>query len=369
MRVLHVTSTFPRWDGDPVGPYLAELCAAEQDAGLQVRAVVPHAPGLAVEDRVRGVPVWRFRYGPEGAEVLAYGAGLLATARTPAGAAMVPAYLAAMAAAVRRQVREFRPDVVHAHWWFPGGLAALAATRRPVVVTLHGSDVAIAHRAGVRAAARAVLGRTAAAVAVSEALADEARALVGHPVGVAVMPVRVTPPAAVAAPQPDRVRLVSVARLSREKGLDVLLEAVRVTSARGVPVEWTVVGEGPERGGLEQAAAAGGIRVTFTGNLAPAERDARVAAADALVVPSRREGMGLVAVEAVLLGTPVVASHTGGLPAALGDPVAPPPAAGQVQPAPGGLLVRPGDVEGLVAAIGRVPGLGRPGGAALAAHQ
>ncbi|HEY2430347.1 MAG TPA: glycosyltransferase, partial [Acidimicrobiales bacterium] len=118
MRVLHVTSTFPRSDGDFTGPFMAGLCVAERDAGLEVRVVAPHAAGVG---EVGGLAVRRFRYGPSRAEILAYRGGLLAAARSPAGGAMIPPYLAAMTAVTVAEVRRWRPDVVHAHWWFPGG--------------------------------------------------------------------------------------------------------------------------------------------------------------------------------------------------------------------------------------------------------
>jgi glycogen(starch) synthase len=107
--------------------------------------------------------------------------------------------------------------------------------------------------------------------------------------------------------------------------------------------------------------------VRFAGALPRAELHGRLRAATALVVPSRREGLGLVAVEAILLGVPVVASHTGGLPGALGAPGAPLPPPGGTQPVPGGLLVRVGDVAGLAAALGLLGGLAGPGDAAVAA--
>jgi glycosyltransferase involved in cell wall biosynthesis len=90
-----------------------------------------------------------------------------------------------------------------------------------------------------------------------------------------------------------------------------------------------------------------------------------MAAARVVVVPSRREGLGLVAVEAVLSGTPVIASHTGGLPAALGDGSAAMPVAGSATAVPGGMLVRPGDAAGLAWALSQR--LEPPGPGALAA--
>jgi len=377
VRVLHITSTFPKADGDPTGPFLADLVAAERAAGLDVRVVAPHAPGLAVRGLVAGVGVRRFRYGPARAEVLSYRGGLLAAARSAGGAAAVPGYVAAMVATTVGEARSWQPDVIHAHWWFPAGVAAGVASRltgRPFVVTLHGSDVALAARPGAGPSAGAVLRAAAGVFAVSDALADEVAAVTGLPrsaIAVASMPVVVPQlsPRLRGAPS-GPVRVVAVARLVREKGLDVLVDAL--AGARGLGLECEVIGAGPEREALEARARRAGVDMRFAGAMPRAELHERLRGAAALVVPSRREGLGLVAVEAILLGVPVVASHTGGLPGALGAPGAPVPRWGQSQVVPGGLLVQADDVVALTAALGLVSGLARPSGAAVAAadrHQ
>ncbi len=350
MRVLHLTSTYPRGPGDATGPFLADLVAVTRQAGADVRVVAPYGAGVVPMEGVV-----RFRYGPAATEVLAYRGGLPAAVRGP-GAVMVPPYLAAMSVVAVREARRWRPDVVHAHWWLPGGAAALptgAAAGAPVVLTLHGSDVAVAHRA--RPLARAVARRAAAVTAVSVALAEEASSLLGLEVTVTAMPVMVGP-----AGTGERAGVVAVGRLAPEKGFDVLLDAARLA-----PVPLTVVGAGPmER---ELRARAAGLDVRFAGAVGRAELHRLLAGAVAVAIPSRREGLGLVAVEAILLGTPVIASYTGGLPEALGvfEPV--PPAYGEVVDAPGGLLVPPGHVGALAAALERAAALPAPGPLALAA--
>jgi len=358
LRVLHVTSTYPRAPGDATGPFLADLVAASRQAGLDVRVVAPHAPDVVAMEGVR-----RFRYGPARAEVLAYRGGLLSAARGR-GALLVPPYMAAMSWAVASEARRWRPDIVHAHWWLPGGVAALAGARVggrkggpvPVIVTLHGSDVPVARR--LRPLARRVAGRAAVVTAVSGALAAEASEILDLPVAVTAMPVVVTPRSPPSSP-PARAGIVAVGRLMPEKGFDVLIDALRLA-----PMPLTIVGSGPLEAALREQAA--GMDVRWTGTLARAALHDLLAGAAAVVVPSRREGLGLVAVEAILLGTPVIASFTGGLPEALGAYDAPRPSYGEVLDAPGGLLVPPDHVGALAAALARVPTLGSPGALAVA---
>jgi hypothetical protein len=144
--------------------------------GDRVTVLAPHAPGLAPRWEAGGVEVVTFRYAPAAAEVLGYGRSLEADVRVRRRAAAVaPLYALGARRAVARQLRRRRFDLVHAHWIVPNGIAAAAAGglhrgRRPGValgsggppplaIGLHGSDVFLAERRGVRVAARCALGR------------------------------------------------------------------------------------------------------------------------------------------------------------------------------------------------------------------
>lgn len=126
-------------------------------------------------------------------------------------------------------------------------------------------------------------------------------------------PVRVSPPGS---------RLLCVGAMTPVKGQDLLLEALSAVR----PDHWHCTFVGPlDRDpacAAEIAARAGaaGIsdRVTFTGALAGARLDAAFASADVLLVPSRYETFGMVVLEALARGLPVIASDVGGLPEALG---------------------------------------------------
>jgi glycosyltransferase involved in cell wall biosynthesis/uncharacterized membrane protein YbhN (UPF0104 family) len=359
LRVLHVTSTYPRADGEPTGLFMADLVSAQVAAGLQVSVLAPHDAGLAADAEIGGAPVHRFRYGPDALEILSYRGGLLASARRPLGILMVPGYVVAMIAATVTATRR-HIDVIHAHWWFPGGLAAVVASRLvgvPFIVTLHGSDVALARRRPLRPLARAVLRRAAAVTAVSQALAVEAAAVLGLPPGsIVVLAMPIVAPKAVPPPlAPPPIRVVAVGRLAPEKGFDVLVAAVSRLGDEGVSVEVEIVGDGPERDRLMATGRRLGVALELPGRLGRADLYARMAAAHVVAVPSRREGLGLAAVEALALGRPVVASRVGGLVETVEDGV-------------DGLLVAPDDPGALAAALKRCP-LPVPVGRAVERHR
>jgi glycosyltransferase involved in cell wall biosynthesis len=194
-------------------------------------------------------------------------------------------------------------------------------------------------------------------LAVSEPLARRAEQLLRLPagaVGVARLPLPLDlGPTPVPDSQPRR--LLAAGRASIEKGFDVLIDALARPAAAG----WnaTLVTEGPERSRLIARARSAGLdeRVTFQALRPRAELFDLVRAHHAVVVPSRTEGLGMMALEALALGRPVVASAVGGLVEVVSDGV-------------DGLLVPPGDADALAHALARLE-LRTPGAEAVAHHQ
>ena len=142
------------------------------------------------------------------------------------------------------------------------------------------------------------------------------------------------------APSADPL-LVFVGRLSREKGVALLVDAFARARAGAPGARLRIVGDGPQRPELEAQVAARGLaaHVTFTGWQDPAGVERELSAAWAAVVPSLwAEPLGLVAVEPLIRGVPVIAAAHGGL-------------LDTVEPGAGGLLFAPGDEAALAAGL------------------
>ena len=290
-----VTTSYPRDRGDVAGTFVRDGVEALRAEGLEVRVVSPAS----------------FRhYG------IAYGDGIVNNLRRePWKALALPLFFIGFARAARRATRD--ADVVHAHW-LPSALPALA-TGKPLVLQLWGSDVALARR--VRPLSRWLVRRASVVVCASSALAEDARALGAR--DIRVIPSAVAIPETVGKPD-EPPHVLYVGRLSEEKGVRELAEA-----AEGLPL--VVVGDGPLRSLFPQAA----------GFVPPHELGLWYERAAVVVVPSRREGYGMVAREAMAYGRPVVATAVGGLVDAVEDGVT-------------GLLVPPLDVAALRAALERL---------------
>jgi glycosyltransferase involved in cell wall biosynthesis len=310
VRALACTHVFPRFDDDPSAPFLLTWAQALAGVGASVSVVAPSDRGLPVRRDVGGVPVRFVRYG---SIRLAYRGEMHQLVRGPVGAPAVLALVAAMARAFRSEVLRRRPDVVHVHWWLPGALIVrLARVAVPVVVTLHGTDVALVEgRPRLARLARWALAGAARVEAVSRDLAARLERATGIRVAaVNPMPLpreRLRPLGRVA--RNGSLHVLAVARLVPEKGLGDLIDAV---GRLGPGPVLTIVGDGPERARLLARAGALGVRLDLRGACTPEQLRAAYAEADVVVQASRREGLGLVAAEAVAMGLPVVATDSGG---------------------------------------------------------
>jgi glycosyltransferase involved in cell wall biosynthesis len=291
LRVLVLTTSYPRDATDPAGRFVADAVEAVRARGVEVEVVSPASfPHFSI----------------------AYGHGIAGNLKSrPWLALLLPAFLWNF----RRAARRRECDLVHAHWLAAGAVAA--TLRKPFVVQVWGTDVELARRASW--AATWILRRARLAIGGSTFLADEAGRLGAR--DVRIVPAGIDIPESVGEPD-DSPHVLFVGRLSSEKGIEDFLAATE-----GLPR--VIVGDGP-------------VRVPESvGAVPPSEVGRYYERAAVVCVPSRREGYGMVAREAMAWGRPVVAGAVGGLADAIEDGV-------------DGVLVPPGDVDAMRKAIVRL---------------
>lgn len=325
-----------------------------------VGGVEEHVRQVARELRTMGdsVEVWTVERGtgPTVREIDGVTVRYLPTPLPSASPGGIVRFIAAFPAAWRRWVdalRRFRPHLLHVHCFGPNGVYALGLHRRfrlPLVVTSHGETVADDHSvfersAVLRTALRRSLAAASAVTAPSEFVLERLRRDFGLSGG------DVVPNGVDLSLEGEGTRspvsghyLLGVGRLGRTKGFDLLVEAF-ADAVVDPELRLALVGDGPERPRLDALVAERGLtgRVVFAGRLEPASVADAMAGALALVVPSRVEAFGIVALEAWRSGTALVITDRGG-------------ASGFVRDAVDGILVDPLDIKALRAAIERVIG-------------
>lgn len=319
MRLLHVAESI--WGG--CGTYLNEIMPLQgrRFGVAQVRCLIPRQHAAHLAD-VLPEMVWTFD--------------------RPSRRAGLPRLAFATWTAVRR----WRPDLIHAHSTFAGAVVRLLSCLWPmpsIIYCPHGWAFEIeqsrAARTATRMAERLLSYRTRRIIAISVA-----ERLQGERAGIHIDKLVVVPNGinarqhgARAEWNDPRLKLLFVGRLDRQKGVDVLLAAVQSMSAT---VCLRIVGEQvvSERSGLPTSGCA--PHVEYLGWRDNAGVAAQINACDLVVMPSRWEGFGLVAVEAMRAAKPVVASSVGGLTEIVVDGVT-------------GLLVPPDNPSALRAALTR----------------
>ena len=338
-----VTSSYPRFSGDAVATFMEPIAAGVAGLGHRVHVVAPWTPMWQRGVSNGGVDFHLFRYAPtRGLNSFGYAAGLRADVRLRLSAvAVAPLALAAGWRCARMVARATQSAIVHAHWVIPGGvIGAAIAGPRPLVISLHGSDVFVAERHRLVAlAARMAFSRAAWVTACSADLRDRAVQLGAAPDRISVVPygvdtARFSP--ASGSRRDARARLgiaadaplvFAVGRLVEKKGFRYLVEAASIL-ARDLPgLRIVIAGEGDLAASLRQQAAALGVadRVMLIGVVAHQEVPALLAAADVAVAPSVRDDAGNVdglpntVLEIMASGTPLVTTMAGGIGAVATD--------------------------------------------------
>lgn len=340
MKVLFITHSFTRNGGDAAGSPELRLALALREEGIEAMILAPGRTGEGTA-AIDGIAIERFQL-PSRELVLASTDAPGHTTPSPSWRSRITTlrFLSAEFTSAIRVRRAFEPDLVHAHWWFPGGLVGTwvsALGSIPLVTSLHRADLRSAQAGSFgRPLFRHVMKQSTIVTADSHGLARKAQTLMSsrHAV-VAPMPA----PTDVYVPGPDRFtdRLLLDTRLEPDNGVEQTLDAVATMKHR---VSIDIIGEGPSAQTYRELATTLGIddRVRWHSGLTEAERVALCQQATALVVPSLREWVPAVAVQGLLCRTPVVAFDFGGV-------------TDVVHHDRTGILVPPGDTRALTRAL------------------
>jgi len=342
-KVCILTSSFPRYEGDPVSPFLYELCRHLVKIGHEVHVVAPHYPGAPKFEKMEGINVHRFVYfWPKKLQILAYGNRMPSNiAESKLAKLLIPFYIVSLLKKTLTVVKEFEIDVFTAYWAIPQGIVGVLAkkiTRKPLITRIFPVELALASSKYkfCQPLLKAVIAESDGIAPISNYTFKKLMELNCNPKKVEVIPEGVDyKKLRRKRHEPQLLErygikkgqkiVLSVGRLVPRKGFEYLIRAMPYLQSSFPSVRLVIVGSGPREGYLKSLTRKMRLEdiVVLTGEIAEEELITLYSRADVFVLPSivdskgDTEGLGVVLLEAMAFRKPVVATKVGGIPEAV----------------------------------------------------
>jgi glycosyltransferase involved in cell wall biosynthesis len=330
MNVLFLTSTLPRFQNDMQAGFVLEQANAwhRQSPSDRVIILAPHDEGAQRMEMLNGIEIRRFRYFlPESWQRLAYPAILPNIKRNPALAMQVGPFVWSEYNAAKSIIRQEKIDLIYAHWVMPQGIVARRlskTTNIPYVIQNHSSDLSVFAKFGSVgiAAARAVLRDALVMFCVNSSQKEYALSLFDlaerHRMAekIIVLPMGVVlDDSADMWPSSDHKHsydMGTISRLSRKKGLDLLIQAADRMTESGLYPDIAIAGDGEDADMLKAMPVKS--RIHFPGFISGTQKTEFFQTTRQFLFPAATagddvEGMPVALLEALCCGKPVLASR------------------------------------------------------------
>ncbi len=353
LKVLFLAHSYIRYRGDLAGPFIHNVAKNLVRTGERAYVLAPHNKGLATCERIDGVEIHRFRYARVSSERLAYKGNMDEQVKGKGNwrnKRLFASFLYYFFTNSLALVRSRKIDILFAHWWIPGGLVGWLAsllTGKPLLVTLHGTDYRVLKKYRyLRPLAKLIFKRARYVTVVSSFMKEylvESDLVSKDKIEILPMPVdsqRFKPQKLL---KKDKKIILCVAKFTKQKGLDYLIEASKLLFDKKLDFEVKIIGGGPDWGHFEKKIKDLGLSqmVFLFDKILQEKLPSYYQEADVIVLPAIEEGFGLVLVEAQLCRRPVIGTKSGGIPDIIEDEMT-------------GLLIPPKDHFSLAFAMERI---------------
>ena len=335
MNIVILTSSFPYRKGDFHGKFIYHQALGQVERGNEVHVICPHFPGREFEEVIDGIFVHRFPYFyPYHLQRLSTETGIYQSLLHSFLAwIQFPLFLFCEWYTTNRIISRHSIDVIHSHWIVPQGLVGMVCKKtrhKPHIVSSHVADAQVFCRWKIlNPVIRLILSGTDILTTNSTYTKKVIEDILRLPCPCMVIPMGVITPDEMSthAITTDAPRILYVGRLIEWKGVDTLVRAmVQVLQEKPLAI-LTIVGSGEERDSLEKLGYGLGIadHVEFLGQVNDDRLSDLYSTASIHVLPSRAsrgivmEGLGVVLLEAMSYGVPVIGSNIGGIPDIIED--------------------------------------------------
>jgi glycosyltransferase involved in cell wall biosynthesis len=332
-KILIITTTFPRWENDKIPNFVYEL-SREYTKKYDVHVLAPHSKGSKVYENMENIKVHRFRYFFPMFENLSKGISISnAIEKNKLNIFLIPLFLFSGLCKLLYLLIKYQFKIVHNHWLIPfSPFAAFFKSlfKYKLIITSHGGDI-LGFSKGIKGyiikkISEYAISKSDYYTVVSKEIKNVAEENFdinfNNKLKVISMGIpyeefkRVKPNFS-----KETFTAVFVGRLSEMKGTEYLIRAIGELKKQGEKIRCKIIGDGPKREYLENLVKDLNIedRIQFTGFIPHSELTEELNGTSVFVGPSittstgYKEGFGLVFVEAMAAGLPVIASRSGGI--------------------------------------------------------
>ena len=333
-KIMVITSAFPRYQGDLAGNFVYELANKVRECGVDVYVLAPHDLNLKLEENMSGLKVYRFPYFyPHRFQKLAYGNGIPYNLKNSHLAKIqVPLFFLSELFYATKLVKKEKIDIIHSHWLVPQGLVGAICRKIfgiPHITTVHGSDINTINKSKILSLICSFIicnsdkittnsSYTKSAICSIDSRAKNTVEVV--PMGVDINYSKSEDNTNLKDVFEAEYLILSVGRLIDWKGTKYLIIAMKEVIKIFPNVKLVLVGVGPEKENLEKLTEELNLKrnIIFTGYIEDVDLPKYYASSDIFVLPSidingYTEGLGVVLLEAMACGTPVIGSNVGGI--------------------------------------------------------
>jgi phosphatidyl-myo-inositol dimannoside synthase len=327
VKVLYITTAFPRFEGDVITPWLVETIRRLRNQDIKIDVFTSAYKGLK-ENTVYGIKVYRFRYFFSKWEKLTHDETVPDRMRKGIfNKLLAGLYLIAGTINITYHCSKNRYDIIHVHWPFPHIVFGYSASRfgkSKLISSFYGVELRwVKKKLPIfMPLLKFAIKKSDAVTAISTYTANEIFEIA--PTNITIIPfgAAVTVSNQMAIAKDNRTKnILFVGRLVERKGVKYLIEAIELVN-RTTEASLTIVGEGSEKCNLEALVKEKGLvdKVNFTGKITQAQLEDFYGNCDIFALPAitdskgDTEGLGVVLLEAMAYRKPVIGSELGGIP-------------------------------------------------------
>ena len=324
--ILVLTSSFPRWSGDTDSCFVYEL-SQRLSKTFNVIILCPHTKHSKFHENIKNCKVYRFKYAPEPLETLAYNGGILANLqKSKLNYLLLPFFFISQIIFIIKLIRKYDIKIIHAHWLIPQGISARIALsffsrKIKLITTSHGGDLFSLGGRISQFIKSQVIHRSERITVVSQIMKKNIYSKFKQPI----------PPIDIISMGIDlqqtfipnetikrnKNQLLFVGRLVEKKGVSTLLQTISILLPQKPDIKLIIIGSGPDEDCLKKRSKQLGLEnnIQFLGHISPSELPYYYHHASVSVFPFQiakngdQEGLGLVVIEAMGCGCPVIAGN------------------------------------------------------------